>query len=175
MTAARALARAEAAGVRLRLTAAGTVEVEADRPPPPEVLHELRQWRAQIAALLAERAITPEHDVSELGVVWNDDEREAMAAHYSAPASDRPYRPTDPDPYRDGLLTASRMRPPSWADPTPPPRGAWCSCCGRNRQSGGRWWKPRHPRTDGLGLGPGWRCWTCHPPPDPAEVVEVRT
>jgi hypothetical protein len=104
-------------------------------------------------------------------------EREAMAAFYAAEPSARPYLPSDPDDYRDGLRLAALMRPPSWSGPTPPPpRGAWCSCCGRsNPQAGGRWWRPRHPRTDGLGLGPGWRCWRCHPPPDPAEVVEVLT
>jgi hypothetical protein len=173
MSAARALARAEAMGVRVRRRPDGGLRVEADRPPPPEVLDELRRWRDEIARLLAAQDIPSDAG----GLVGDDDdpERRAMLAHYSAPASDRPYRPTDPDPYRDGLLTASRMRPPSWADPTPPPRGAWCSCCGRNRQSGGRWWKPRHPRTDGLGLGPGWRCWQCHPPSDPSEVEEVRT
>jgi hypothetical protein len=173
MTAARALARAEAAGVRLRLTAAGTVEVEADAPPPAEVLAELRRWRSDIADLLAERDIP-----SDAGVlVGSDDdpERQALAAYYGGELSAPSYRPTDDDPYRDGLRVAALMRPPSWADPTPPPRGAWCSCCGRSHRSGGRWWRPRHPRTDGLGLGPGWRCAVCHPPPDPTEVVEVRT
>jgi hypothetical protein len=175
MTAAAALARAQAAGVRLRLTPDGTVEVEADRPPPPEVLHELRQWRAQIAALLAERDIPSEPG----GLVGSNDdpERRALAAYYGGELSAPSYLPSDPDDYRDGLRLAALMRPPSWSGPTPPPpRGAWCSCCGRsNPQAGGRWWRPRHPRTDGLGLGPGWRCWRCHPPPDPAEVVEVLT
>jgi hypothetical protein len=177
MSAAAVLARAEAAGVRLRLTAGGTVEVEADAPPPAALLDELRQWRDQIADLLAERDIPSEPGASDPGVVWNDHEREAMVAHYSAPASDRPYRPTDPDPYRDGLRVAALMRPPSWSGSTPPPpKGAWCSCCGRsNPKAGGRWWQPRHPRKDGTGLGQGWRCWRCHPPPDPSEVEERRT
>jgi hypothetical protein len=99
-----------------------------------------------------------------------------MAQHYAAPASDRPYRPSDDDPYRDGLRVAALMRPPSWSGSTPPPpKGAWCSCCGRSHRSGGRWWQPRHPRQDGTGLAPGWRCAVCHPPPDPTEVVEVLT
>jgi hypothetical protein len=104
-------------------------------------------------------------------------EREAMLGHYSAPPSARPYLPSDPDDYRDGLRVAALQRPPSWAGSTPPPpRGAWCSCCGRsNPKAGGRWWRPRNPRTDGLGLAQGWRCWRCHPPPDPTEVEEVRT
>jgi hypothetical protein len=171
VTAAEAIAAARKAGVRLKLTAGGTVEVEADAPPPPEVLAELRRWRDEIASLLAEQAITG-------GLVGDDDdpERRAMREHYAEPASGRVYRPDTPDQLRDGLLVSALMRPPSWAGSTPPPpRGAWCSCCGRNRQSGGRWWRPRHPRTDGLGLGPGWRCMTCHPPPDPTEVEVVET
>jgi hypothetical protein len=162
-------------GVRLRLRPDGGLRVEADGPPPPELLAELREWRDQIADLLAERDRPSEPG----GLVGGDDdpERRAMLAHYSAPASARPYRPTDPDPYRDGLRVAALMRPPSWSGPTPPPpRGAWCACCSRNHRSGGRWWKPRHARSDGLGLGPGWRCMTCHPPPvDSAEVEVVET
>jgi hypothetical protein len=148
----------------------------------------LADWRAQRARAtvpehadateaLAERDIPSEPGASDPGVVWNDHERRALAAYYGGELSAPSYRPSDDDPYRDGLRLAALMRPPSWSGPTPPPpRGAWCSCCGRsNPQAGGRWWRPRHPRTDGLGLGPGWRCWRCHPPPDPTEVVEVRT
>jgi hypothetical protein len=110
-------------------------------------------------------------------LVWNDHEREALAAYYAEPPTPQPYRPSDPDPYTAGLRVAALMRPPSWSGSTPPPpRGAWCSCCGRsNPQAGGRWWQPRNPRNDGLAPGPGWRCWRCHPPPDPSEVEEVRT
>jgi hypothetical protein len=97
-----------------------------------------------------------------------------MRQHYAAPASDRPYLPTDRDELRDGLLLAALQRPSSWADPTPPTRGSWCAYCS-NPQAGGRWWRPRHPRTDGTGLAPGWRCMTCHPPPDPSEAEEVQT
>jgi hypothetical protein len=172
--AARALARAEAMGVRLRRRPHGGLRVEADRPPPAEVLAELRRWRDDIARMLTER----DGPSDPVGLVGDDDdpERQALAAYYGGELSAPSYRPSDADALRDGLLVSALMRPSSWAGSTPPPpRGAWCSCCGRNRQSGGRWWKPRHPRTDGLGLGPGWRCMTCHPPPDPTEVVEVRT
>jgi hypothetical protein len=123
MSAARALARAEAAGLRVRLRPDGGLRVEADRPPPPEVLHELRQWRAQIAALLAgwraqrARATVPEHadtDAAALAALDPDlaEELAAMREHYSAPPSDRPYRPDHPDPLRDGLLAGFRLRPP---------------------------------------------------------------
>jgi hypothetical protein len=98
------------------------------------------------------------------------------AAEAAAPPSARPYLPGDPDPLRDGLLLASLTRPPAWGDATPPPAGAWCSCCGRHApEAGGRWWSPRNPRSDGLALGAGWRCWTCHPPPPGCAVVEAQT
>jgi hypothetical protein len=81
----------------------------------------LAGWRAQRA-----RATVPEHadtdadalaaqdrpseaDASELGVVWNDDERQAMREYYAASASGRAYRPTDLDPLRDGLLAGFHL------------------------------------------------------------------
>jgi hypothetical protein len=90
----------------------------------------LAGWRAQrVRATVpkAAEAEVPEHadatealaerDIpSDAGVLVGDDddpERRAMLAHYSAPASGRPYLPTDPDPYRDGLRVAALMRPPS--------------------------------------------------------------
>ena len=60
-------------------------------------------------------------------------------------------------------------RPPAWAEEADAPRpGDWCRCC-----RGQRWWRPANPRGDGL--GPGWRCATCHPPPPGCAVWEVRT
>jgi hypothetical protein len=74
-----------------------------------------------------------------------------------------------------GLLRAALQRPPSWEGSAPPP-GAWCSCCSRHKpEAGGRWWQPRQPRMDGLGVAPGWRCWACHPPPPGLAVVDVNT
>jgi hypothetical protein len=111
---------------------------------------------------------------AELPGEHDEAERAAMLAHYSAPASGRPYRPDTPDQLRDGLLLVSRMRPSSWTDPTPPTRGSWCAYCG-NPQAGGRWWRPRHPRGDGLAPGPGWRCLTCRPIPPGCAVEVVET
>jgi hypothetical protein len=171
--AARALARAQAVGVQLKLRPDGGLRLQADAPPPPELLAELRRWRDDIARLLAAQ----DRPSDAGGLVGSDDdpERRAMLAHYAEPPSARPYVPDDP--YTAGLLTAALQRPPSWAGSTPPPpRGAWCSCCGRsNPQAGGRWWRPRNPRSDGLGLSEGWRCMTCHPPPFGSEVEERRT
>jgi hypothetical protein len=145
----------------------------------------LAAWRAQRARATVPKAADAtealaERDIpSEPGglVGSNDDpERRALAAYYGGELSAPSYLPSDPDDYRDGLRVSALMRPPSWSGSTPPPpKGAWCGCCGRTRRSGGRWWRPRHPRTDGLGLGPGWRCWTCHPPPDPSEAEVVET
>jgi hypothetical protein len=76
-----------------------------------------------------------------------------------------------------GLERAAFMRPPSWADPAAlPSRGAYCGCCSRHRpEAGGRWWTATRPRTDGLGVGPGWACVACHPPPPGCDVEERRT
>jgi hypothetical protein len=100
----------------------------------------LAGWRAQRARARVPKAAeteVPEHadtDAAALAALGPDlaEELAAMREHYSAPPSARPYRPTDDDPYRDGLLVASRMRPSSWAGSTPPPphqRGSWMRRC----------------------------------------------
>jgi hypothetical protein len=83
----------------------------------------LAGWRAQRAratvpehadtdaAALAARDIPSEPDASELGVVWNDHEREAMAAYYGGELSAPSYRPTDRDALQAGLLLGYRLRP----------------------------------------------------------------
>jgi hypothetical protein len=142
----------------------------------------LTGWRAQRArATVLEHADTDADALAERdgpsdpgALVGDDDEREAMREYYAASASGRAYRPTDDDPYRDGLLIASRMRPSAWSDPTPPTRGCWCAYCG-NPQSGGRWWRPRNSRSDGLAPGEGWRCQTCRPIPPGCAVEVVET
>jgi hypothetical protein len=55
VSAAAAIAQAEAAGLRLWLRPDGQVEVEAAKPLPPDVLAELRRWREDVAHLLALR------------------------------------------------------------------------------------------------------------------------
>jgi hypothetical protein len=107
VSAAEAVARAEAAGVRLRLRPDGCVLMEAAAPPPADVLADLRRRREDVARLLiaregrAEREAVPacEHDAAEAA---------AMALHYAAAPSARPYLPSDPDPLRDGLLAGAR-------------------------------------------------------------------
>lgn len=56
MTAAAALARLDAAGVRVRLRDDGSLNLAAVAPPPPAVLALARAHRDGIAALLAEQA-----------------------------------------------------------------------------------------------------------------------
>lgn len=180
--AAEALASAEAAGMRLRLTPDGRVRMEATLPPQPGLLAALREWREEVVDLLARRATAADpqrasgSSGSSGGAMDHDAaEAAALAAHFAAPAAPRPYDPADPDPLRDGLLLGARMRPPAWGERGgPPPKGAWCSCCGRHEpMAGGRWWAPR-AAADGGGPAPGWRCWTCHPPVEGWAVIEVR-
>jgi hypothetical protein len=75
---------------------------------------------------------------------WRDDIARMLAARA------RPYRPTDPDPLRGGLLITA---PP--LDPEGLPFAA-CPACG-----GGVFWKPASLPFE----GPGWACEACHPPP----------
>ena len=162
MSAAAVLARAEAAGVRFTLDA-GRVRMKSDRPPPPDVVTDLRQYRDDVAHLLALRAgvteaarqgdpargespTTPRANAAD-----DAGEAAALAAHYAAPVDPQAYQPTDPDPLRDGLRGAAMRRPPAWADNlAEPSRGAVCACC-----AGRRWWGDRL----------GWRCAICHPRP----------
>ncbi len=170
MTAAAALARAEAAGVRLALDAAGVVRMRAPAPPPAEVVADLRQYREAVAALLWEReraaflasaaaeageslaAPDPElaAERAEVGVALAD---EARGEHGAAlPAADH-------QRHLAGLRGSAMQRPPAWADQSARPSpGCWCSCC-----RGRRWWAPKVPSLDGTGIGPGWACAWCHP------------
>ena len=93
MSAAAVLARAEAAGLRLRVEA-GRLRWRCRDEPPADLLVELRRYRGELPALLTD------HDAAEA---------EAMAAHYAAPAG--PDLP-QPDPLTRGLLaTANRHSP----------------------------------------------------------------
>lgn len=171
MSAAETLARAEAAGVRLRLRPDGGVRMEAAAPPPADLLADLRRWRDDVARLLAAREGHPERGPVPAGE-HDAAEAAAMAQHYAAPPNVRPYLPSDPDALRDGLLVAGLQRPPAWSNAASvPPRGAWCGCCARYQpESGGRWWRERERPS-------GWRCWTCHPPDHLGMnmLVEVKT
>jgi hypothetical protein len=55
VSAAAALARAEAAGLRLWLSPDGKVRMEASAPPPPDLLADLRRWREDVSRLIAQR------------------------------------------------------------------------------------------------------------------------
>ncbi|WP_376091226.1 hypothetical protein ACE7GA_21340 [Roseomonas sp. CCTCC AB2023176] len=169
MSAAAALARAEAAGIAFRLDG-GRVRMEAARPPPDDVLADLRRYREDVAHLLTMReALRKPAGFSARYACArearpDDPEAAAMAAHYAAPPSPAPYTPASADPLRDGLRRAAMLRPPAWADAAAiPSPGARCSCC-----VGHRWWRETHAPT-------GWRCTTCHPAPPGMNTVEVST
>lgn len=153
MTAASALARAEAAGVRLHISGDGRVQMQADAPPPADVLADLRHWREEVARILSEGQAQTEAEGSSASGECASAQPAPEADHRAAVA---------------GYLLAGLQRPPSWSDPTPPPAGAFCSCCGRFRQQGGRWWRPNDNAA-------GWCCTTCHPPPPGLAVVELAT
>ncbi len=114
MSAAAALARAEAAGVRFRLAPGGGVRMEAAAPPPPDVLADLRRWREDVARVLAERAaslsVAAEAGARTDSAPDPDEaaERAAMADHHAAAPADCPWRPGDRDSLRDGLLAGWR-------------------------------------------------------------------
>ncbi|TCZ64303.1 hypothetical protein [Roseicella aquatilis] len=92
MNASEALARAEAAGVRLRLRPDGGVRMDAAEPPPADVLADLRRWRKDVAHLLALRCLIAFYERAQadaLAALAAPDsdlaaERVVMAQHYSA-------------------------------------------------------------------------------------------
>lgn len=112
---------------------------------------------------MAAAAPPPPGVVVELRL-YREDVARLLAARAAMTTPQAAIVPAPPPP-------ASLMRWPGGCsrEDTPAP-GAWCSCCSRREQSGGRWWQPR-------GGDGGWRCWPCHPPDHlPAsEIVEVRT
>ncbi len=119
MSAVAAIARAEAAGVRFRVAPGGGVRMEAAAPPPADVLADLRRWREDVARLLVAREGRPERGAVPAGE-HGTAEAAAMAQHYSAAPSARPYLPSDPDPLRDGLLRGWRIhRLPGFHDASP--------------------------------------------------------
>jgi hypothetical protein len=164
--------------------------------PPADLLDDLRRHRDAVAAELAARSGAPADAVAieaarllrltELGFAALaerdpdlDAERALMAEVVHAEAAGLlPVKPAAD--HRDnlaGLQHAALQRPPSWADAgAVPSSGAWCGCCSRHRpEAGRRWWAAVEPRTDGCGIGLGWACRTCHPPPPGCEVLEVTT
>ncbi|MBX6747557.1 MAG: hypothetical protein IRY87_36465, partial [Acetobacteraceae bacterium] len=122
-----ALARAEAAGLRLALDDAGGVRMRAAAPPPAEVVADLRRHREAVAALLAERAraaflARAAEDAAAALAVPDPDlahERAEIAAAQAAEARGEYGRPKPEADHRAalaGFLAAGRQRPPAWAD-----------------------------------------------------------
>ena len=163
MSAAKALATAEAAGIRFSVVPGGGVRMVANQPPPPGLVVELRRYREDVALLLATRegylsrlASRRLKAIREGREVWT---RSDVLAQMVAQGI---------DPGWDAGGTGQR-RMTSWADATLTPlERDWCSCCGKFERQGGRWWREAINPT-------GWRCATCHPPPSSMVVVTVST
>ena len=136
----------------------GSAEPEADR-------------LAHLADVGAAALAAPDPDLA--------DERAVIAGTMRAEAAGAlPVKsPADHRDHLAGLELSALQRPPSGADAAAVPSpGSYCGRCSRHRpEAGGRWWAAANPRTDGLGVGPGWCCATCHPPPPGCAVREVRT
>jgi hypothetical protein len=181
LSAAAALARAEAAGVLLALDAGGAVQMRASVPPPPAVVADLRQHREAVAALLLERRAAflaraaadaaealaaPDPDLAaERAEVGDALAAEARGEHGAPPPAE------DHQRHLAGLLDTSRQRPAAWPDQTSRPRrGDYHPAC-----RGRRWWAPQRPSLDATGIGPGWCCAWCHPAPPGAAIEEVQT
>lgn len=174
MTAAVALAAAEAAGVSLWLQDDGAVRMRAAAPPPVRVLEDLRKNRREVVSLLEQRRIAnfllrqTEESLAVLGMSDDelDREREVIADGLAGGA---PLPAADHHAALVGLLGSALQRPPAWSDPASVPlRGAWCGCCGWFSRRGGRWWREAESPS-------GWCCSTCHPAPPGVAVVKVET
>ena len=109
----RILDRLRAGGWRIGLG----IKIEGDAPPPPDLLAELQGEREAILGALVEETLAArllrQAEAAAAALAAPDPDREAeraaMAEHYAAAPSDRPYLPGDPDPLRDGLLIAARQ------------------------------------------------------------------
>lgn len=89
MSAAAALARAEAAGVRFRLAPGGGVQMEAAAAPPADVLADLRRWRDDVARLVAARDMpaSPQPVEGWRALPYGPERGEAFAAARLAPGA----------------------------------------------------------------------------------------
>jgi hypothetical protein len=118
--AARALARAEAAGIWLRLRPDGGVRLAAAAAPPPEVVAELRRHRDEVWHLLALRAAVAARECEEPGsrprAVAGDAGPLLRAAEQAAAALAAP----DPELARDRAETAAAEARGEFGVPTSP-------------------------------------------------------
>jgi hypothetical protein len=194
LSAAAAIERARAVGLRLVATDAGTLRLEADAEPPADVLADLRRHKAEVLALLRASdgsgataagagriggigsiggpmtPMTPMPQATEALVPDRVSER--VSARELAEAAEPDAGPGDAPEGDDAPPEPEALpyRLPAWGDPSDVPRpGDRCGCCGRHG-SGGRWWTERTTPK-------GWRCCRCHPAVHlPAgAVIEVRT
>ena len=161
VSAAALIARAEAAGMRLRLEGE-RVRFTAPAEPPPDLLADLRQHREAVRAALAARA-TPSREHRDAWGMSDADHAAALARLEAAePVAATPALPEPPPspalPWWQMDYGAERGRAFVGAKAA---RGACPICAGR------RWW-----RRAGSDEAP--TCATCHPP-DHLAPEAVRT
>ena len=158
VSAAALIARAEAAGMRLRLEGE-RVRFTAPAEPPPDLLADLRQHREAVRAALAARA-TPSREHRD---AWGMSHAERVAALARLEAAEPvDAAPAPPEPPPPPALPWHAMpyggeRGRAFADARRQP-GACPHCAGR------RWWRR-------AGVDEPATCATCHPPP-PGLAVE---
>ncbi len=127
MSAAAALARAEAAGLRFRVAPGGGVQMEGVAPPPPDVLADLLRWRDDVAHLVAVRdtPAAPQPVKDWRALPYGPERGEAFMAARLAPgtcqccAGRRWWRP---EGAADGLCCLACHPPPpglAWREVTP--------------------------------------------------------
>jgi hypothetical protein len=114
-----------------------------------EAAEALAAWDPELAAERAETAEAQAHEArGTFGRPMPEIEHQAVLA---------------------GLRAARLQRPPASSDRVSlPPKGTWCSRCGRSTRADGRWWCEAEAET-------GWRCSTCHPVPPGWDAVVVET
>jgi hypothetical protein len=122
----------------------------------------LRLIAGSVVRALAEGARRERDPAGWLVLVRPDGRQTMVAPHIVALLAEAGLLP--PLPQAQEVDASDLGWPPARSDPSSPPPGAWCTCCGRFTRTGGRWWRALEE--------PGWCCSTCHPAP-PGMVVET--
>jgi hypothetical protein len=131
LTDAALIARAEAAGVRLRLRVDGAVELEAPRPPPPDLLAALRARRDEVRAALV-AAAHPELPPAWLAAMRHRAEagRARIESHYGVDVA--VFEPSPTSRTMRPARSRAPCRPRSGSQPrrrrTPMPADHWERC-----------------------------------------------
>jgi hypothetical protein len=167
LSAAAAIGRARAAGLRLAATDAGALRLEADAEPPADVLADLRRHKAEVLALLRASGGSGAMAAGGKSIGGIGGPITPMTPMPQAPEALAPDRmlgrvsareraeAAGPDDAPEPLPLPFRLA--AWGDAADAPRpGDTCGTCSRRAPRGGRWWcEATAPK--------GWRCSRCHP------------